>query len=231
MFIGYGYYWLMLPAFLIVMLAQWWVSSAYRRWGQARNASGINGGDAARRLLDASGLYDVQLAGTRGMLSDHYDPRDRTLKLSAGVAQNPSVASLAIAAHEVGHAQQHAQAYFPLQLRSAFVPVANVGSYLGWFMIIVGLLMGSTSLAWLGIIAFSLGAAFAFLTLPVELDASRRARVLLTQTGLISSREEEQGVSAVLNAAAFTYVAALAAALLNLLRVILMVGGIGRRRS
>lgn len=231
MFFGYEYYWLMLPAFLLVMLAQWWVSSAYSRWGRAPNASGMTGGDAARRLLDASGLYDVELAVARGMLSDHYDPRDRTLKLSSGVAQNPSIASLAIAAHEVGHAQQHSQGYFPLQLRTALVPLANVGSYLGWLMIIVGLLMRSSSLAWLGVIAFSLGAVFALLTLPVELDASRRARELLSQAGLLRSREEEQGVRSVLSAAAFTYVAALAAALLNLLRVVLMVGGMGRRRS
>ena len=231
MFFGYEYYWLMLPAFLLVMLAQWWVSSAYSRWGRAPNASGMTGGDAARRLLDASGLYDVELAVARGMLSDHYDPRDRTLKLSSGVAQNPSIASLAIAAHEVGHAQQHSQGYFPLQLRTALVPLANVGSYLGWLMIIVGLLMRSSGIAWLGVIAFALGAVFALFTLPVELDASRRARELLSQTGLLRSREEEQGVRSVLSAAAFTYVAALAAALLNLLRVVLMVGGMGRRRS
>jgi len=231
MFFGYEYYWLMLPAFLLVMLAQWWVSSAYSRWGRAPNASGMTGGDAARRLLDASGLYDVELAVARGMLSDHYDPRDRTLKLSSGVAQNPSIASLAIAAHEVGHAQQHSQGYFPLQLRTALVPLANVGSYLGWLMIIVGLLMRSSGIAWLGVIAFAVGAVFALFTLPVELDASRRARELLSQAGLLRSREEEQGVRSVLSAAAFTYVAALAAALLNLLRVVLMVGGMGRRRS
>jgi Zn-dependent membrane protease YugP len=231
MYFGYDYIWLMLPAFAIVMLAQIWVSSAYSRWGKAPNASGISGGNAARRLLDASGLYDVQLAATRSMLGDHYDPRERTLRLSPAVAQDPTVASLAIAAHEVGHAQQHAEGYVPLQLRSAIVPLANVGSYLGWFMVIVGLLMGSPSLAWLGVLAFSLGAVFAFLTLPVELNASQRARQLLSQTGLIRTREEEQGISAVLNAAAFTYVAALAAALLNLLRVVLMVGGMGRRRS
>jgi Zn-dependent membrane protease YugP len=224
-------YWIfMLPGFLLVMLAQIWVSSTYRKWSQVRNASGLSGVDAARRLLAYSGLQDVSLEGTAGNLSDHYDPRRRVLRLSAGVAQSPSVASLAITAHEIGHALQDQAGYFPLRVRSALVPAVNLGSWLGWILIFVGLILRSADIAWLGVLAFGAGAVFALATLPVELNASSRARALVAETGLASGEEERRGVSAMLNAAAFTYVAALATAILQLLYYALLVGGMGRRR-
>lgn len=220
----------MLPGFLLVMIAQLWVSSTYRRWSQVQSSYGLSGADAAQRLLSAGGLSDVSLGVTPGQLTDHYDPRNRTLQLSAGVAQSASVASIAIAAHEIGHAMQDKEGYAPMRFRSALVPAANLGSWLGWILIIVGLLLQITQVAWLGILVFSAGALFALATLPVELNASSRARALLTSSGMIYSEDERRGVNAVLNAAAFTYVAALAAAILQLLYWVSLVGGMGRRR-
>jgi Zn-dependent membrane protease YugP len=224
----------MLPGFLLVMLAQFWVNTTYRKWSQVRNNIGLSGAEAARRLLGYGGLYQVSVEGARGTLSDHYDPRGQTLHLSPGVAQSESVASLAITAHEIGHALQDKDDYFPLRIRAALVPAVNIGSNLGLFLIIIGLLIRGvfgTQLAWLGVGAFALGAIFALATLPVELNASARAQVLLTQSGLVTSAEEKRGVKAVLNAAAFTYIAALATAILQLIYWISIVGGMsGRRR-
>jgi Zn-dependent membrane protease YugP len=224
------YWMLMLPGIALVVLAQIWVSSTYRKWSQVRSSSGLSGVDAARRLLGYSGLQDVSLEGTAGQLTDHYDPRRRVLRLSAGVAQSPSVASLAITAHEIGHALQDRAGYFPLRLRAALVPAVNLGSWLGWILIFVGLLLRSTDIAWLGVIAFAGGAVFALATLPVELNASARARTLVAETGLAMGEEERRGVNSMLNAAAFTYVAALATAVLQLLYYVFLVGGMGRRR-
>jgi Zn-dependent membrane protease YugP len=204
-----------------------------RRWGQIRNNSSMTGLEAAKRLLRYGGMGDVSLEGIPGNLSDHYDPRSRTLRLSPMVAQGQSVAALAIAAHEIGHAEQDQQGYVPLRFRAALVPAVNIGSRLGWILILLGLALRSalgTQLAWIGVASFSLGALFSLATLPVELNASARARVLLTQTGLIHSPEEQQGVNQVLTAAAFTYVAALAAAVLQLLYWVSLVGGSGGRR-
>jgi Zn-dependent membrane protease YugP len=224
------YWMLMLPGIILVILAQVLVSSTYRRWSQVRSSSGLNGVDAARRLLGYSGLHDISLEGTAGQLTDHYDPRRKVLRLSAGVAQSPSVASLAITAHEIGHALQDRAGYFPLRLRAALVPAVNLGSWLGWILIIVGLLLQSADLAWLGVIAFAGGAVFALATLPVELNASARARALVAEAGLAMGEDERRGVNSVLNAAAFTYVAALATAVLQLLYYVMLVGGMGRRR-
>lgn len=223
-------YWaFMLPAFLLVLLAQLWVSSTVRRWSRYRNSSNLTGAQAARRLLSYGGLSHVSIEGTPGQLTDHYDPRHRTLRLSAAVAQSPSVAALAIAAHEIGHAMQHHEGYLPLRLRTALVPAANLGSNLGWVLIFIGILLRSVELGWLGVLVFSAGALFALATLPVELNASARARALLAETGLVTSGEERRGVASVLNAAAFTYIAALATAMLQLLYFISLVGGIRRR--
>ncbi len=229
----------MLPALLLMMLAQWRVSSTYSKWGKTRNALNLTGLDAARRLLSASGsaagisgaegLSAVQLAGTGGTLTDHYDPSKNTLFLSQGVAQNPSVASIAVAAHEIGHASQQAEGYGPLRLRSLLVPAVNIGSSLGWIMIIGGLLLNIIQISWLGVLFFSLGAVFALATLPVELNASSRARAMLAENGMLASEEDTRGVNEVLNAAALTYVAGLASAVLQLLYFVSMVGG--RRRS
>jgi Zn-dependent membrane protease YugP len=224
-------YWvLMLPGFVLVMLAQLWVSSTYRKWSKVANSYRVTGADAARRLLSFAGLNNVTVAGSPGTLSDHYDPRDRTLHLSPAVAQGQSVAALAIAAHEIGHAVQDRQGYLPMRFRSALVPAVNIGSNLGWILIIVGLLLRSFQLASWGLVAFGLGAIFALATLPVELNASARARAMLTQSGLLYTSQERTGVSSMLSAAAFTYVAALATALLQLLYFATLVGGLGGRR-
>jgi Zn-dependent membrane protease YugP len=159
----------------------------------------------------------VQIEGVRGEMTDHYDPRSKTLRLSQGVAQGASVASLAIAAHELGHAMQDAEDYFPLRVRGAMVPMVNIGSNLGWILIMAGLFFNWINIAWLGVLFFAGGALFAFMTLPVEFDASARAKRLLAETGIIQTAEEQRGVNNVLNAAALTYVAALVTALLQVL--------------
>ncbi|MBM3122583.1 MAG: zinc metallopeptidase [Chloroflexi bacterium] len=221
----------MVPAFLVMAAANWWVNSTYKRWGQTRNSVGMNGQDAAQRLLAHARLPGVEVAAAQGCLGDHYDPRSRRLHLSPEVAGVPSVASLAITAHEIGHAMQDRDGYAPLRLRSALVPAASVGSWLGWILIFIGLVLGFFELAVVGLVVFAVGAVFALATLPVEFNASARARQLLTDAGLLYTEEERRGVSSVLNAAAFTYVAALIVAVLNVLRFAFMIGGLGRRRD
>lgn len=223
------YFIFMIPAFIIMGLTSWYVRSSYNKWSRVRASSGLNGAQAAQRLISTGNLYGVQVAGTAGQLSDHYDPRNKTLFLSPGVANGASVASVAIAAHELGHAMQDAEDYFPMQIRSFLVPVVNIGSNLGWILIMIGLFLRVTELAWLGVIVFSGGALFALATLPVEFNASARAKELLYSTGIIQSEEERRGVNQVLNAAALTYVAGLITAILQLLYFVFLVGG--RRRD
>lgn len=220
----------MAPAFILMMAVQWYVNSAYNRWAQVGARSRLTGAQAAQRLISAGGLYDVRIEGVQGRLSDHYDPRDKVLRLSPGVYQGASVASLAIAAHELGHAMQHHEGYFPLRLRSALVPMVNIGSYLGWFLIMIGIFMRIVDLAWVGVAVFSVGALFALATIPVELNASARAKRLLADSGLIAGADEMQGVNHVLNAAALTYVAALITAVLQLLYWVTLLLGMGGRR-
>jgi len=220
----------MLPAMILMMLAQGYVSSTYRKWSRIANRTKISGAQAAQRLISAGGLYNVQLESTRGQLTDHYDPRSKVLRLSEGVYNSPSVAAVAIAAHELGHAMQDQEGYFPLRVRSAIVPAVNIGSYLGWILIIIGMLLRMTELAWLGVIVFSGGAIFALATLPVELNASARAKRLLVETGIIYGEDEQKGVNSVLNAAALTYIAGLVTALLQLFYFASMVMGMGGRR-
>ncbi len=220
----------MIPAFLLMAASSAYVRSAYSKWSQVRATSGLTGAQAAQRLINNSNLYGVQVAGTAGQLTDHYDPRDKTLYLSRGVADSPSVASVAVAAHELGHAMQDADGYFPMTVRSALVPAVNIGSYLGWILILVGLFLRLTNIAWLGVIVFSVGALFALATLPVEFNASSRAKELLRQTGIIQTEEERRGVNQVLNAAALTYVAGLVTAVMQLLYFVFLVGGLGGRR-
>jgi Zn-dependent membrane protease YugP len=220
----------MLPAFLLMMLVQWYVRSAYRKWSKVPARSRITGAQAAQRLMQRGGIYDVRVEGVSGNMTDHYDPRQKVLRLSQGVYSGSSVAALAIAAHELGHAMQDQEDYMPLRLRAALVPAVNIGSYLGWILIVLGLFIGMTQLAWVGVAVFSGGALFALATLPVELNASARARQLLTETGLIVGDEEMRGVNNVLNAAALTYVAALITAVLQLLYWVSLVFGASRRR-
>ncbi len=236
MFFDPTYLIFMIPAFILMGITSWYVQHAYSKWSKIRAGSNLTGYQAAQRLLSTGSLYGVQIQGTAGNLTDHYDPRDKTLYLSSGVANNPSVASVAIAAHELGHAMQDAEEYFPLKFRAALVPVVNIGSNLGWVLILVGLLLfrGSSlgiNIAWLGVLFFAGGAVFALATLPVELNASARAKQLLAQTGIIQTDEEMRGVNQVLNAAALTYVAGLVTAILQLLYYVFLVGGLGRRRD
>ena len=226
MFFSPTYLMYMLPAFILMGLTSWYVKSAYNKWSRVQASSRLTGAQAAQRLMNAGNLYGVQIQTTSGELTDHYDPRNKTLFLSQGVA---NVASVAIAAHELGHAMQDAEEYLPLKFRSALVPVVNIGSNLGWILIMIGLFLRFTELAWLGIIIFAGGAVFALATLPVEFNASARAKQLLVQTGIIQTEAEQRGVNAVLNAAALTYVAGLITAILQLLYYVSLVGG-GRRR-
>jgi uncharacterized protein len=230
MFFDPTYFIYMIPAFILMAATSWYVKSAYNKWSQVRANSGLTGSQAAQRLISSSGLYGVQIQPIAGKLTDNYDPRTKVLNLSQGVATQPSVAALAIAAHELGHAMQDSQDYFPLRLRAALVPAVNIGSNLGWILIMVGLFIGWTQIAWLGVIAFSAGTVFALATLPVEFDASARAKRMLTDSGIIVGDEERGGVNNVLNAAALTYVAALVSSLLQLLYFVNLLGG-GRRRS
>ncbi len=220
----------MIPGFLLVMLSSWYVKSAYNKWSRVRVRSGLTGAQAAQRLISSGGLYGVQIQGIGGNLTDNYDPRTKVLNLSQGVANVPSVASVAVAAHELGHAMQDAEDYFPLRFRAALVPAVNIGSWLGWIMIFAGLILQMTNLAWMGVLVFSGGTLFALATLPVELNASARAKRLLAETGIVSGEDEQRGVNNVLNAAAFTYVAGLASALLQLLYFVSLVSGMGGRR-
>ena len=221
----------MLPAFILMGLTSWYVKSAYNKWSRVQASSRLTGQQAAQRLMNAGNLYGVQIQSTAGNLTDHYDPRNKTLFLSQGVANVASVASVAIAAHELGHAMQDAEEYFPLRFRSALVPIVNIGSNLGWILIMIGLVLRFTEIAWLGVIVFAGGAVFALATLPVEFNASARAKQLLVQTGIIQTDEERRGVNAVLNAAALTYVAGLVTAILQLLYYVTLVSGGGRRRG
>jgi uncharacterized protein len=220
----------MLPAFILMMLVQMYVRSAYSKWSRVPASSRFTGGEAAQRLIQSAGLYDVRIEGIKGELTDHYDPRSKVLRLSSGVYGQSSVAALAIAAHELGHAVQDKDGYFLLRLRASLVPAANIGSTLGWILLMVGVLLRLTGVAWLGVLVFSFGAIFALATLPVELNASARARRLLTETGLVVNEDEMKGVSNVLNAAALTYVAALITALLQIMYWVSIVLGMGGRR-
>jgi Zn-dependent membrane protease YugP len=230
MFFNIGYLIYMIPAFILMAATSWYVKSAYNKWSQVRARSGLTGAQAAQRLISSSGLYGIQIQGIAGELTDNYDPRTKVLNLSQGVASTPSVAALAIAAHELGHAMQDSQDYFPLRLRAALVPAVNIGSSLGWILIMIGLFIGYMQIAWLGVIVFSAGTVFALATLPVEFDASSRAKHMLADSGIIVGDEERAGVNNVLNAAALTYVAALITSVMQLLYYVSLLTG-GRRRS
>lgn len=223
-------YWLyMAPGILLVMFTSWYVKSAYRKWSKVPARSRISGYEAAQRLITRGGLYGVDIQSIRGEMTDHYDPRAKILRLSQGVAQGTSVASVAIAAHELGHAMQDAEDYLPLKMRAAMVPMVNIGSNLGWILIMAGLFLNWINVAWLGVAFFAGGALFALMTLPVEFNASARAKHLLAETGIIQTEEEQRGVNNVLNAAALTYVAALVTSVLQLFYYASLLSGRRRR--
>jgi len=220
----------MIPAFILMGITSWYVKAAYNKWSKVPAQSRLTGAQAAQRLMSTGNMYGVQIQGVAGQMTDHYDPRNKTLFLSNGVANGTSVAALAIAAHELGHAMQDAEEYLPLKFRSALVPIVNIGSNLGWFLIMIGLFLRFTELAWVGVLIFAGGAVFSLATLPVEFNASSRAKQLLAQTGIIQTDEEIRGVNNVLNAAALTYVAGLITSILQLLYYVSLVGGGNRRR-
>jgi Zn-dependent membrane protease YugP len=217
-----------LPALLLALIAQWRVQAAINKYSRVYTGRGATGARVARAILDGYGLQHVAVERTSGFLGDHYDPLSRTLRLSPEVHDTPSVAAVGIAAHETGHALQHAEGYWPLQARSAIVPVVQFGSYLGPLVFLLGFLLNFTGLAWAGVFLFAGVAVFALITLPVEFDASRRAKELLASQGYAWG-EELSGVSRVLDAAALTYVAGLAQALSTLLYYVFLLTGFRRR--
>jgi len=223
------YYLFALPALLLGLYAQYRVRSAYSRYQKVRNRHNITGYEAARKMMMVAGLPNIPIEETPGQLSDHYDPRTKSLHLSAGVARSPSLAALGIVAHELGHALQDAEAYVPLRLRTGIVPVVQLGSWLGPIIFLLGMLIQTPDLALFGLVLFSATALFALVTLPVEFNASSRAVRLLTNSGLVVSEEEERGVRAVLDAAALTYVAAAVQALSTILYYVFLLGGFRRR--
>ncbi len=216
-----------LPALLLAFYAQFKVSSAYNKYLRVENWLGLTGLDVAQRLLQATGLPHVKLESARGRLSDHYDPRSKTLRLSQPVARGRSIAAASIVAHEVGHALQDAKGYAPLKLRAGLVPVASLGSWLGPILFFLGLFF-HPNLAWIGVGLFGLAAVFTLITLPVEFNASRRALELLRVYQLADGRQMA-GAKKVLDAAALTYIAALAQALSTLLYYVFLLTGFRRR--
>src|SRR5256712_1216372 len=216
---GFGGHWLIYIGIPLVLgiWAQIRVSSAFSKWGRVRASSNITGAECAREILQAAQIDDVDVVETNNFLGDHYDPTQKKLHLSSNVYHTPSVAALGIAAHETGHAIQHAKAYAPLKARMAIVPVTMIASQALPFIIIGGFWFGITGLITLGIYCYLILAVFQLITLPVEFDASRRAKIILQQMGIIQPGSEVAGVNNVLNAAALTYVAAFIAALGNLL--------------
>ena len=214
----FGHNWLLLVGvpLLVGLWAQFRVSSAFRKWGEVRATSNITGAEAARQILRSAQIGDVDVVQTDGYLGDHYDPATKRLCLSTSVFNTPSVAALGIAAHETGHAIQHAKAYAPLMWRMTIVPVTQVASRMLPFVIFGGFIFHMTGLITIGIYCYGVLLAFQLITLPVEFDASRRAKIILQQIGIIQPGNEAIGVDRVLNAAALTYVAAFVATLGNL---------------
>lgn len=202
------------------------VNGTFSKYSKVRSMTGMTGEDAAKRLLNSQGIYDVTVRPVKGQLTDHYDPRTKTVNLSEPVFHSTSVAAIGVAAHECGHAMQDNVGYVPLKLRGAIVPVANIGSQAALPLIIIGVLIGGmgSPLVNIGLILFSLAVIFQLITLPVELNASRRAITLLDQVGILGGQEVNQ-TRKVLGAAALTYVAALAASVLQLLRLVILFGG------
>jgi Zn-dependent membrane protease YugP len=224
----------MLPPFIFMIYAQVKVNSAFNKYSKMANSQNVTGAEAAERLLRANDLSNVRVEGVKSKLGDHYDPGKKVLRLSPAVANTPSVAALGIVAHEVGHAVQDKTGYAFLRFRTSLVPAASLGSTLGYIFVILGLLLvmfgtqfGMT-VVWVGVFLFSLAVIFSLITLPVEFNASNRARQMLRSTGMVST-EEYNGASAVLSAAALTYVAATLQAVAQLFYFVMIALGMGRR--
>lgn len=220
-------YLLVLIGAVICLIASARVNTTFNKYSKVRSMSGMTGAQAAERILHSAGIYDVAVKHISGNLTDHYDPRNKTLSLSDSVYGSASVAAVGVAAHECGHAIQHQKGYAPLKIRGALVPVANFGSAAAWPLIILGLIFGSGGfLVHLGILFFSFAVLFQLVTLPVEFNASHRAVVILDKTGILG-QQEIRCTRKVLGAAALTYVAGAASAILQLLRLVLLFGGRG----
>ena len=218
---------LLLAATIFSLWASVKVNTTFKRYSSVRPASGITGAEAARRVLDANGLYNVRIERIHGNLTDHFDPRSNVIRLSDGVYGSSSASAIGVAAHEAGHAVQYAKGYVPLKLRNAIIPVTNIGARLAMPLILLGLLFISAGsqfvyIAYIGVACFSLSTLFQLLTLPTEFDASRRALSSIEESGLLRG-EELSSASKVLSAAALTYVAALAVSIIQLLRLISLV--------
>ncbi|MCI8575928.1 MAG: zinc metallopeptidase [Lachnospiraceae bacterium] len=231
----YGGYYGFDPTLILVLIGaglsmwtSWGVKSTYSRYSQVRSMTGMTGAQVAQTILRSQGIYDVTVQSVAGQLTDHYDPRSKTVNLSQAVYGQSSVAAIGVAAHECGHAIQDNVGYSPLRLRAAFVPLANLGSNLSWPLILIGLFIGMTPFIEIGIWMFVLAVLFQLITLPVEFNASRRAVGILEQSGILQG-QEIASTRKVLRAAAMTYVAAAAASILQLLRLVILFGG--RRRN
>ena len=219
---------IVLPAVILAMLASANVNSTFKKYSKVPSSSGYTGMDAARRILDANGLTNIRIEHVSGNLTDHYDPKAGVIRLSDAVYANNSAAAIGVAAHEAGHAVQHAEKYAPLVIRNAIIPICSIGSNLAMPLIILGLVLDMFGLCYIGILAFGLATLFQLITLPVEFNASRRALAALESSGRFSDTDLKNA-GKTLRAAALTYVAALAVALANLLRIIVIVGGRNRR--
>jgi Zn-dependent membrane protease YugP len=218
------------PALALSLWASFRTKAAFNKYSRVRTARGLTGAQAARAMLDGAGIHDVQIQATRGMLTDHYNPVNKTLNLSEGVYASNSIAAVGIACHEAGHAIQHAEHYGPLWLRSTLVPTANIGSSVGYMVMLFGLIFHAANMVLVGAVLFSAVLLFQIVTLPVEFDASNRAKRLALNNGLVLE-QERVGMDRVLNAAALTYVAAAVSTLMTLLYFLMRSGLLGGRRS
>ena len=223
------YFLFILPGLALSLWASFRVKSTFNKYSRVRAARGLTGAEAAQELLRGAGITDVRVVRSHGVLSDHYNPVTKTLALSEPVHDSNSVAAIGVATHEAGHAIQHAQHYAPLWVRSMLVPTANIGSSLGYFVMLIGLFMASTNMVLVGAVLFSAVLLFQIVTLPVEFNASSRAKALVVRYGIVTT-QERQGVDKVLNAAALTYVAAAVSTLLTLLYFLVRSGLLGGRR-
>lgn len=218
------------PALALSLWASFRTQSAFKKYSRVRTLRGLTGAQAAKAMLDRAGIHDVQIVPTHGMLSDHYNPVNKTLALSEGVYASPSIAAVGVACHEAGHAIQHAEGYKPLWLRSMLVPTANIGSSMGYIVMLVGLMLSAQNVVLFGAMLFSAVLLFQIVTLPVEFDASARAKRMAVENGIVLE-QERAGMDKVLNAAAMTYVAAVVSTLMTLLYFLLRAGLLGGRRD
>ena len=228
-FDGRYFLFVLIPGLVLMGLAQWRLRSTFAKYRQVANSRGLTGAQAAEAVMRAAGVYDVGIEPIAGELTDHFDPRAKVLRLSEPIYTGRSIAAIGVAAHEAGHAVQQHVSYAPMSLRSGLVPIANIGSGIAPWIVMGGLWTQLTGLAWIGVILFAGATAFALITLPVEYNASARARTLLAESGLITP-DEYGDVQKMLNAAALTYVAGFAASALQLLYYVMLVTGMGGRR-